>query len=221
VLLDIKLPGKDGLTLTREIRARSDIGIILVTSKQEQIDRILSLESGADDYVTKPIDFDKLLQSLENLMPKLAGQPPKQRRRDDTPEANEDVKATLPAGRIPGTDLGMTIKNHNDNIKLMGDFGSYYGDAAAKIREHITADEIEDAERLAHNLHGVAGSFGAVRLKEASKDLEFALVDGDTKNFLGLAQSFEVALAEVLESTAALASNEIQFRASDYVKEAR
>src|SRR3954465_470995 len=38
VLLDIKLPGKDGLTLTREIRAHSDIGIILVTSKQEQID---------------------------------------------------------------------------------------------------------------------------------------------------------------------------------------
>ena len=40
LLLDIKLPGKDGLTLTREIRANSDIGIILVTSKQEQIDRL-------------------------------------------------------------------------------------------------------------------------------------------------------------------------------------
>ncbi len=61
VLLDIKLPGKDGLTLTREIRAHSDIGIILVTSKQEQIDRILGLESGADDYVTKPFDPRELL----------------------------------------------------------------------------------------------------------------------------------------------------------------
>ena len=49
VLLDIKLPGKDGLTLTREIRTQSDIGIILVTSKQEQIDRILGLESGAQE----------------------------------------------------------------------------------------------------------------------------------------------------------------------------
>ena len=63
VLLDIKLPGKDGLTLTREIRAQSDIGIILVTSKQEQIDRILGLESGADDYVTKPFDPRELLSS--------------------------------------------------------------------------------------------------------------------------------------------------------------
>lgn len=68
VLLDIKLPGKDGLTLTREIRAQSDIGIILVTSKQEQIDRILGLESGADDYVTKPFDPRELLSRSKNLI---------------------------------------------------------------------------------------------------------------------------------------------------------
>ncbi len=68
VLLDIKLPGKDGLTLTREIRAQSDIGIILVTSKQEQIDRILGLESGADDYVTKPFDPRELLSRTKNLI---------------------------------------------------------------------------------------------------------------------------------------------------------
>jgi DNA-binding response OmpR family regulator len=68
VLLDIKLPGKDGLTLTREIRVTSDIGIILVTSKQEQIDRILGLESGADDYVTKPFDPRELLSRSRNLI---------------------------------------------------------------------------------------------------------------------------------------------------------
>ncbi|MEM7077421.1 MAG: response regulator [Pseudomonadota bacterium] len=68
VLLDIKLPGKDGLTLTREIRAHHDIGIILVTSKQEQIDRILGLESGADDYVTKPFDPRELLSRARNLI---------------------------------------------------------------------------------------------------------------------------------------------------------
>jgi len=68
VLLDIKLPGKDGLTLTREIRSQSDIGIILVTSKQEQIDRILGLESGADDYVTKPFDPRELLSRARNLI---------------------------------------------------------------------------------------------------------------------------------------------------------
>ena len=68
ILLDIKLPGKDGLTLTREIRAHSDVGIILVTSKNEQIDRILGLESGADDYVTKPFDPRELLSRARNLI---------------------------------------------------------------------------------------------------------------------------------------------------------
>ena len=68
VLLDIKLPGKDGLTLAREIRAETDIGIIMVTSKQEQIDKILGLESGADDYVTKPFDPRELLSRARNLI---------------------------------------------------------------------------------------------------------------------------------------------------------
>ncbi len=81
VLLDIKLPGKDGLTLTREIRSQSDIGIILVTSKQEQIDRILGLESGADDYVTKPFDPRELLSRARNLIRRVHIQQ-KQRRKN-------------------------------------------------------------------------------------------------------------------------------------------
>ncbi|MGD8416624.1 MAG: response regulator [Pseudomonadales bacterium] len=81
VLLDIKLPGKDGLTLTREIRSQSDVGIILVTSKQEQIDRILGLESGADDYVTKPFDPRELLSRARNLIRRVHIQQ-KQRRKN-------------------------------------------------------------------------------------------------------------------------------------------
>ncbi len=67
-LVDINLPGKDGLTLTRELRAQSDVGIILVTGKNEQIDRIVGLESGADDYVTKPFDSRELLSRVKNLL---------------------------------------------------------------------------------------------------------------------------------------------------------
>ena len=66
-LIDINLPGKDGLTLTRELRATSDVGIILVTGKDGQIDRIVGLESGADDYVTKPFDPRELLSRVKNL----------------------------------------------------------------------------------------------------------------------------------------------------------
>jgi DNA-binding response OmpR family regulator len=54
VMLDIRLPGKDGLTLTRELRVRSEVGIILITGRNDDIDRIVGLECGADDYVIKP-----------------------------------------------------------------------------------------------------------------------------------------------------------------------
>ncbi|MDZ7854540.1 MAG: response regulator [Halomonas sp.] len=68
VLLDIRLPGKDGLTLTRELRALSDIGIILVTAKGDEIDRIVGLELGADDHVTKPFHPRELLVRAKNLL---------------------------------------------------------------------------------------------------------------------------------------------------------
>lgn len=68
VLLDISLPGKDGLTLTRELRACSAVGIILVTSKGDEIDRIVGLELGADDYVTKPFNPRELLVRAKNLL---------------------------------------------------------------------------------------------------------------------------------------------------------
>ena len=68
VLLDIRLPGKDGLTLARELRARSGIGIILVTSRRDEIDRIIGLEIGADDYITKPFNPRELLVRAKNLI---------------------------------------------------------------------------------------------------------------------------------------------------------
>jgi len=51
LIVDINLDGKDGLTITREQRAKSRVGIILLTSRSDQIDRIVGLEMGADDYV--------------------------------------------------------------------------------------------------------------------------------------------------------------------------
>ncbi|WP_323132956.1 response regulator [Oceanimonas baumannii] len=67
IFLDIQLPGKDGLTLTREIRARGNTGIILVTSRQDEIERIIGLECGADEYVSKPFNLRELLARTKNL----------------------------------------------------------------------------------------------------------------------------------------------------------
>jgi len=73
-LVDINLPGKDGLTFTRELRGQSDIGIILVTGKDDQVDRLVGLESGADDYVTKPFDPRELLSRVKNLLRRIQAQ---------------------------------------------------------------------------------------------------------------------------------------------------
>ncbi|WP_237484113.1 two-component system response regulator TorR [Vibrio hippocampi] len=72
VMLDINLPGEDGLTLTRELRSQSDIGIVLVTGRTDSIDRIVGLEMGADDYVTKPFEYRELLVRVKNLLWRIA-----------------------------------------------------------------------------------------------------------------------------------------------------
>ena len=68
VLLDINLPGEDGLDLTRFIRASSDVGIILVTGRTDDVDRIVGLEIGADDYITKPFNPRELLARVKTLL---------------------------------------------------------------------------------------------------------------------------------------------------------
>ncbi|WP_272679807.1 two-component system response regulator TorR [Providencia sp. PROV032] len=68
ILLDINLPDENGLMLTRAIRERFTVGIILVTSRCDQIDRIVGLEMGADDYVTKPLELRELVVRVKNLL---------------------------------------------------------------------------------------------------------------------------------------------------------
>jgi len=68
ILLDIRMPGKDGLTLTRELRINNEVGIILVTGSQDEVDRLIGLECGADEYVTKPFNPREILARAKNLI---------------------------------------------------------------------------------------------------------------------------------------------------------
>jgi two-component system phosphate regulon response regulator OmpR len=68
VLLDIRLPGEDGLALARWLRERHEVAIIMVTAADEVIDRVVGLEVGADDYIAKPFDLRELLARIKSVL---------------------------------------------------------------------------------------------------------------------------------------------------------
>lgn len=88
VLLDLMLPGMSGTEVCREIRRTSTVPVIMLTAKDDEFDKVLGLELGADDYVTKPYSSRELLARVKAVL----------RRRHDSGEAEEDARLT--AGRI-------------------------------------------------------------------------------------------------------------------------
>jgi len=81
VLLDLMLPGIDGLTVCKRLRSGSDVPILILTAKDAVPDRVAGLDAGADDYVIKPFSFDELLARVRALL----------RRRQPTDAAGQEV----------------------------------------------------------------------------------------------------------------------------------
>ena len=75
ILLDIMLPGKNGMELCREIRQFSDIPIIMITARVEEIDRLLGLELGADDYICKPFSPREVVARVKAIFRRLHAEP--------------------------------------------------------------------------------------------------------------------------------------------------
>ena len=68
VILDLIMPGEDGLSLTRYLRENSSVAVIILTGKDEEVDRIVGLEMGADDYVAKPFSSRELLARVKTVL---------------------------------------------------------------------------------------------------------------------------------------------------------
>lgn len=77
VLLDVGLPGEDGLSLARHVREHCDVGIIMVSGAGETVDRIIGLEVGADDYLAKPFDPRELHARVKSVLRRYQRQPDK------------------------------------------------------------------------------------------------------------------------------------------------
>jgi len=75
VVLDLMLPGDDGFTLCRELRARSEVPVIMLTARGEETDRIVGLELGADDYLAKPFNPRELLARVKSVLRRVRSLP--------------------------------------------------------------------------------------------------------------------------------------------------
>jgi two-component system, OmpR family, response regulator len=102
VVLDLMLPGEDGLSICRELRTRSQVPVIMLTARGEDVDRIVGLELGADDYVPKPFNPRELLGRIRAVLRRAAHAP-----RDPSPE-------TIRAFTFNGWKLDTTTRTLTD-----------------------------------------------------------------------------------------------------------
>jgi two-component system phosphate regulon response regulator OmpR len=90
VIMDLHLPGEDGLTLTRELRSKGPVGIIMLTGSGDTVDRIVGLEMGADDYLAKPVDLRELLARVKSVLRRAQQAPSSETA--PAPEAGQKVR---------------------------------------------------------------------------------------------------------------------------------
>ena len=106
IVLDLMLPGIDGLDVCRRVRSESNVPIIMLTARAEEMDRVVGLEVGADDYVTKPFSMRELTARIRALLRRSA-------RRDATPSP-----MTLVISSIEIDPRGRTVRRHGKEIAL-------------------------------------------------------------------------------------------------------
>jgi DNA-binding response OmpR family regulator len=107
VVLDVMLPGTDGLELCRWIRSRSELPVIMLTARGEEADRIVGLELGADDYVTKPFSPRELAARVRTVLRRSA---PAERARELLAFGEIELDAGAREARKAGTELRLTAK---------------------------------------------------------------------------------------------------------------
>lgn len=116
ILLDINLPGLDGLSICREVRAFSDVPILLVTARVEEIDRLLGLELGADDYICKPFSPREVVARVRAVL-----------RRSNPATARPSPAVELDEDRFEARIHGQALNLTPVEFRLLGKLASQPG----------------------------------------------------------------------------------------------
>jgi DNA-binding response OmpR family regulator len=136
VVLDLGLPGLDGLDVTRELRRDSNLPIIMLTARDDELDKLLGLELGADDYLTKPFSPRELVARVRAVL----------RRADRPPEAAE----TIHAGEVVLDVPRMRVAVSGRSVELTATEFQLLATMAARPGRIFTRAQLLDA------LHGIA-----------------------------------------------------------------
>lgn len=117
VILDIMLPGEDGMSLCRYIRASSNIPIIMLTAISEEIERILGLEMGADDYLSKPFNPRELLARIKAILRRS-----KQQNNDEQPQKTKHLVYQFSGWKLDKTARRLTSPDNMEITLSSGEF---------------------------------------------------------------------------------------------------
>lgn len=133
ILLDLMLPGKNGMDICREIRTFSTVPIIMVTARIEEIDRLLGLELGADDYICKPFSPREVVARVKAVLRRGANQQPS----GMTPLLQLDEERLL--ATLHGHELELTVVEFKLLSFLSANPGRIYG--RNQLMDHIYPDQ--------------------------------------------------------------------------------
>src|SRR5215207_5380741 len=107
VVLDLMLPRLDGLEVCKRLRAESTVPIIMLTARDDELDKVLGLELGADDYITKPFSIREIRSRVRALL-----------RRAATPHVREDGDEVIDAGDVVIDVPRRTVTAHGSQVQL-------------------------------------------------------------------------------------------------------
>ena len=143
IILDLRMPNEDGMEIARKLRSESDLPIIMLTGRKEEADRVMALELGADDYLTKPFSPRELLARIRALL-----------RRSRSRETVADGLAKVRAYRFSGWELNVRLRRlktpAGDTVPLTNSEFNLLAAFLAAPQRVLSRDQLLNLSRL-HN----------------------------------------------------------------------
>lgn len=160
ILLDLNLPTMSGVEIFKAVRRASNVPILMVTSRDDDIDRIVGLELGADDYISKPFNPREVVARVKNIIGRVERKPAATRVKDDVQRVGElEIDRTAHEVRLRGASVSLTPTEYRILDVLMQNAGAAF--TRVQLLDRIDADATELFDRtLDKHIANLRGKIG-------------------------------------------------------------